>query len=101
MRNTLLGATALLSLMVGSAQAANFATTDAFQNAGSADIICARRSSAEELPFPYPHRYARNSVVQISSSMVRERIAAGRPFRRLLAPQVYSYIVERGLYGFR
>lgn len=35
MRNTLLGATALLGLMVGSAQAANFAPTDAFQNAGS------------------------------------------------------------------
>jgi nicotinate-nucleotide adenylyltransferase len=69
--------------------------------AGTADIICARRSSADELPFPYPHRYARNSLVQISSSMVRDRIAEGKPFRRLLAPEVYRFIVEKGLYGFR
>jgi nicotinate-nucleotide adenylyltransferase len=69
--------------------------------AGSADIICARRSSAEELPFPYPHRYARNSIIQVSSSMVRDRIAEGRAFRRFLAPEVYRFIVENGLYGLR
>jgi nicotinate-nucleotide adenylyltransferase len=69
--------------------------------AEAADIICARRSSEGELPMPYPHRYASNSIVRVSSSMVRERIAAGRPFRRLLAPAVYRYIVENGLYGLR
>jgi nicotinate-nucleotide adenylyltransferase len=65
----------------------------------AADILCAHRSSDEELALPYPHRYAHNSLVRISSSMVRERIAAGLPFRRLLHPAVYRYIVERGLYG--
>ena len=30
---------------------------------------------------------------------VRARIAAGAPFRRLLAPAVFGYIVENRLYG--
>jgi nicotinate-nucleotide adenylyltransferase len=69
--------------------------------ASAADIICAHRSASDELPMPFPHRYARNSIVQVSSSMIRERIAAGMPFRRLLAPAVYRYIVQNGLYGLR
>jgi nicotinate-nucleotide adenylyltransferase len=69
--------------------------------AEAADIICAHRSSDEELPMPFPHRYAHNSVVRISSSLVRERIASGLPFRRLLPPLVYEYIVQNGLYGLR
>jgi nicotinate-nucleotide adenylyltransferase len=66
-----------------------------------ADIICAHRGVAAELPFSYPHRYAHNSLLQVSSSMVRSRAAEGRPFRRLLHPEVYRYIVEHGLYGLR
>jgi nicotinate-nucleotide adenylyltransferase len=69
--------------------------------AEAADLICAHRSSEGELPLPFPHRYAHNSLVQVSSSAVRARIAAGEPFRRLLEPSVYRYIVENGLYGFR
>jgi nicotinate-nucleotide adenylyltransferase len=69
--------------------------------AEAADIVCAHRSSAEELPMDFRHRYAHNSIVSISSSMVRERIGSGRPFRRLLDPAVYRFVVERGLYGLR
>jgi nicotinate-nucleotide adenylyltransferase len=69
--------------------------------AEAADIVCAHRSSVEELPLNFPHRYAHNSIIGVSSSMVRERIASGSPFRRLLDPGVYQYIVERGLYGLR
>jgi nicotinate-nucleotide adenylyltransferase len=67
--------------------------------AEAADLVCAHRGSVEELPLAYPHRYAHNSLVQISSSMVRERISEGRTFRRLLDPSVYEYIREHGLYG--
>lgn len=67
----------------------------------AADLICAHRWSVDELPLPFRHRYAHNSLVRISSSMVRERIAAGKPFRRLLHPEVFGYIVENGLYGLR
>lgn len=69
--------------------------------AEAADIICAHRESDDELPMAFPHRYAHNSVVRISSSVVRERIAAGLPFRRLLPPGVFRYIVENRLYGLR
>jgi nicotinate-nucleotide adenylyltransferase len=69
--------------------------------AEAADLICAHRSSAQELPLPFPHRYAHNSLIQVSSSLIRERIAAGGPFRRLLHPDVYRYIVEARLYGLR
>ena len=69
--------------------------------AETADIICAHRSTAEEIPMSFPHRYGHNSIVQISSSMVRGRIAAGKPFRRMLFPAVFRYIVENGLYVLR
>ena len=69
--------------------------------AEAADIICAHRSSEDELPMPFPHRYAHNSIIKVSSSMVRRRIAGGMPFRRLLAPGVYRYVVENGIYGLR
>jgi nicotinate-nucleotide adenylyltransferase len=69
--------------------------------ASTADLVCAHRSSSRELPLDYPHRYAHNAIVEVSSSLVRERIAAGVPFRRLLAPAVYDYIIDKGLYGLR
>lgn len=69
--------------------------------AAAADLVCAHRKSDVELPLAYAHRYASNSLVRVSSSMVRERIASGRPFRRLLEASVYDYIVEKGLYGLR
>lgn len=69
--------------------------------AAASDLVCAHRLSEAELPLEYPHRYAHNSLVKISSSLVRERIASGRSFRRLVDPAVYDYIRERKLYGLR
>lgn len=69
--------------------------------AEAADIVCAHRSRDDELPLGFPHRYGHNSAVRVSSSMVRERIAAGKPFRRLLDPGVFRYISENRLYGLR
>jgi nicotinate-nucleotide adenylyltransferase len=69
--------------------------------AEAADIICAHRLSEGDLPLAFSHVYAHNSIVKISSSMVRDRIRAGLPFRRLIDPSVFRYIVEHGLYGFR
>jgi nicotinate-nucleotide adenylyltransferase len=69
--------------------------------AAAAELICTHRSTEEELPLPFPHRYAHNALIKVSSSMIRDCIALGKPFRRLLAPGVYRYIVENGLYGLR
>jgi nicotinate-nucleotide adenylyltransferase len=67
----------------------------------AADIVRARRPGGPPPSFPYPHLRAENSLVEVSSSMVRERIASGRAFRRLLDRGVYEYIVRNGLYGAR
>jgi len=36
--------------------------------------------------------------VDISSHEIRQRVADGRPFRYLLPPAVYDYILEHDLY---
>jgi nicotinate-nucleotide adenylyltransferase len=69
--------------------------------ARAADIICAHRSDPSELSLAFPHRYAHNSIVEVSSSAIRDRIRSGRPFRRLMDAAVFRYIVEHGLYGLR
>ncbi|HTX71888.1 MAG TPA: nicotinate (nicotinamide) nucleotide adenylyltransferase [Rectinemataceae bacterium] len=67
--------------------------------ASEADIICAHRKSVERLPLSVPHRYADNPVIAVSSSLVRERIAHGQPFRHLVPESVYEYIIKEKLYG--
>ena len=37
-------------------------------------------------------------LLQVSSSQVRQRVAAGQSFRYYLHPKVYDYIVQSGLY---
>jgi len=64
-----------------------------------ADLVCARRSSAVRLDLAYPHVYADNIPIPVSSSMVRARAASGRPFRWYIPGPVYRYIRERKLYG--
>jgi nicotinate-nucleotide adenylyltransferase len=68
--------------------------------AREADIICAHRSTTERLPFSWPHRYADNMLVQISSSLVRERAAVGEDFRFLVPDSIFDYVRRNKLYGF-
>ncbi len=42
--------------------------------------------------------FLKMSMVEISSSMVRERVAAGEPVRELVGPAVATYIAEHRLY---
>jgi nicotinate-nucleotide adenylyltransferase len=89
-------------LIIGDDLAGGFASwRDPEGIAAAADIIVARRAGSEPEPFPFPHARADNSLVQVSSSLVRERAASGRAFRRLVDPRVYDYIVRNGLYGAR
>ena len=64
-----------------------------------ADVIIARRTSASEAVVPYPCTQITNDIMEISSAMIRERIAAGGAWRYLVPPAVRSIIEERGMYG--
>jgi nicotinate-nucleotide adenylyltransferase len=64
-----------------------------------ADIIIARRLQTGEGVYPYPYRRITNEVMEISSAMIRERIAAGKGWRSLVPPAVRTIIEDRRLYG--
>ena len=61
-------------------------------------LICAHRERSERLPFMYDHEYLDNLLIPVSSRLVRERIARGQPYRRLLPDPVWRIIEERGYY---
>lgn len=69
------------------------------------ELIVARRAawvdgvSRKDAPLPYEHRVAHNLMLEISSTDIRSRIAAGRPWRLLVAAGVADYIEAHGLYG--
>jgi nicotinate-nucleotide adenylyltransferase len=44
-------------------------------------------------------RFLRMPVVEVSSSIVRERVARGESVRQLVGPAVARYICDHGLYG--
>jgi nicotinate-nucleotide adenylyltransferase len=48
---------------------------------------------------PFPHLRAANSLIPISSSLVRERIKSGGAWRRLVPDAAARIIEERRLYG--
>ena len=49
-----------------------------------ADIIIARRTSANVASMPYPCTQITNDVMEVSSAMIREKIAAGGAWRYLI-----------------
>ncbi len=67
--------------------------------AAETDIIVARRNSLQHPPFPYPHRVVMNTVLPISSSEIRRRVAEGRSVRFLLPDPVWEYIHANRLYA--
>jgi nicotinate-nucleotide adenylyltransferase len=69
--------------------------------AEQADIIIAHRMNAEESPFPFPHRWLKNGIMDLSSGAVRDRIRRGEGWRYLVPPGVRLLIEGRGLYGVK
>jgi len=64
-----------------------------------ADIIVARRIHSGELKVPYQCIQITNDVMEVSSGMIREKIAAGTAWHYLVPAAVRTIIEERGLYG--
>jgi len=63
-----------------------------------ADLLVAHRLHGECLPLPYQHRYLDNLIVEVSSTVVRARVAAGGAWHSLVTPGVRSIIETYGLY---
>ncbi|MDR3171693.1 MAG: nicotinate (nicotinamide) nucleotide adenylyltransferase [Treponema sp.] len=64
------------------------------------DIIIAHRSAVEEAAFPYPHRWLKNEIMEISSALVRDRIRASANWRYLVPAGARHIIEDRCLYGY-
>jgi len=62
-----------------------------------ADLVVARRGG-EPAPLQYRHRTAHNMLLPVSSTDIRSRIAAARPWRWLVPPRVAHYIEDHELY---
>jgi len=94
------GITGRPGLVIGDDLAAGFASwKDAERLAGSVDLILARRSLERHLAFAWPHRLLENTLIAISSSEIRRRVAAGRAVRFLVPESVAAYIGAHGLYA--
>ena len=63
-------------------------------------LIVHRRFKAR-LSMPFPHRYLENAIFPVSSSIVRDKIAAGLAWRYLVPEAARKLIEEHGLYGLR
>ena len=72
---------------------------DAARLSRMVDLFVARRTLAAGLSLEYPHRVVANTVLPISSSEIRRRIADGRTVRFLLPDAVLEYIKANKLYG--
>ena len=64
-----------------------------------ADVIIARRVHSEKLDVPYPSVRIANDIMDISSNMVRERIAENAAWRYFVPPAARAIIEDRGFYG--
>jgi nicotinate-nucleotide adenylyltransferase len=87
-------------LVLGDDLAAGYASwKDAERLAGSVDLILARRTGERHQEFAWPHRVVMNTLIAISSSEIRRRVAAGRGIRFLVPDPVAAYIAAKGLYA--
>jgi nicotinate-nucleotide adenylyltransferase len=84
-------------LVIGDDLAAGFASwRDPDGICSVANLIVAVRGGQYSLQFP--HLKAHNMLIPISSTDIRARIAAGKPWRRLVPPGAVEYIQAHGLY---
>lgn len=89
-------------LIIGDDLAAGFDTwKEAELLAGLTDLIVAHRGTTARVPLAHSCTYVENTLLPVSSSEVRRRLAAGLPVRSLLPARVLAYIRRHRLYGAR
>jgi nicotinate-nucleotide adenylyltransferase len=66
----------------------------------TAEIVIARRENSSKVDYPFPHIVMDNEVINISSKIVRQKIAEESGWRSLVPSGVRTIIEDRNLYGF-
>ncbi|HCO49203.1 MAG TPA: nicotinate (nicotinamide) nucleotide adenylyltransferase [Spirochaetaceae bacterium] len=69
--------------------------------AHEASLLIVHRRFEKCLPMSFPHRYIDNAIFPVSSSIVRDRIAAGTAWRYLVPDAARRLVEDHGLYGLR
>jgi len=88
-------------LLIGDDLAPGFASwRDPDKIAAMADIALARRTRDGCAVFPWRHVRLGNSLIEISSSLIRDKFGRGISCRQSLPPGAFRIIRERGLYGY-
>ncbi len=64
-----------------------------------ADIIVCHRGEPEDLDFPFRHKYFQNTMIEASSTEIRNALSDGKDVSSLLSREVLDYIRREGLYG--
>jgi nicotinate-nucleotide adenylyltransferase len=64
-------------------------------------IVVARRVNSSKVDYPFPHIIMDNEVINISSQIVRQKIAEESGWRSLVPSGVRTIIEDRNLYGFK
>ncbi len=91
-----------IGLIIGDDLVKEFhAWKDADELVARTTIIVATRYEEKALQFEYPHLVLGNSIINVSSSEIREYIARGRPWHQFLPEKVCWIIEEQHLYGYQ
>mgnify|MGYP000166421160 CR=1 FL=1 len=86
-------------LIIGDDLADGFHTwKEASELARITELIVARRGPQRVSLQGFPCTYLENTLLPISSSEIRRRLAADLPVRSLLPERVLRYILHHGLY---
>lgn len=89
-----------LGLIIGDDLAAGFPDwKEAGTLADLTDIIMVHRTGTPEIAFPFPYKHLTHETLDLSSSIVRNRIQNGEQWHYLVPKAVRSIIEDRGLYG--
>lgn len=63
-----------------------------------AELLVAHRKYAHTLDSPWPHRYMKNKLIDVSSTEIRGRVREGLAWKALVPPLVAQYIETHHLY---
>lgn len=87
------------ALVLGDDLFESFSTwKDAAELSRLAELLVAHRKFPGDLDSPWPHRYLKNKLIDVSSTEIRERVRTGMAWKALVPPMVADYVESHQLY---